>query len=184
MNLILIFSVAIGLAMDAFAVSIASGAGYKELHIRHTVRIAFFFGAFQAIMPLIGYLAGQASMQYITNYDHWISFAILTFIGGKMAYESFQLEKATKNPAKIEILLVLAIATSIDALAVGFTLSLIKVPVLIAVAIIGVITFILSLIGIYLGKKVGHLFENKIELIGGIILICIGLKILLQHLWP
>lgn len=182
MELVTIIIIAIGLAMDAFAVAMASGAAYKKMQIRHTLRIAIFFGVFQAFMPLIGYFAGQSSLKYIQNYDHWISFAILAVIGGKMIYEAFQLEKTTKNPARFDILLTLSVATSIDALAVGFTLSLFSMPILVDVAIIGIVTFVMSLFGIMLGKKAGHLFDNKIEIVGGIILIGIGLKILLEHL--
>lgn len=167
--------------MDAFAVSIASGAAYKQLHIVHTLRIAVFFGGFQAIMPLIGYFAGQSFLRYIAGIDHWIGFGILFFIGAKMIYESFQLEKTTKNPANIDILLVLAIATSIDALAVGFTLSLMSLNILIGVGIIGLVTFVLSLAGVKIGQKAGHLFDNQVEILGGIILIIIGVKIVIQH---
>ncbi len=181
MELLTIIFIAFGLAMDAFAVSIASGAAYKKLHIVHTLRIAIFFGAFQAIMPLIGFFAGQSSLKYIQNWDHWISFAILSFVGIKMIYEAFQLEETTKNPAKIDVLLILALATSLDALAVGFTLSLIDLNILIEIAIIGIVTFILSLAGVEIGKKAGHLFDRKVEIFGGAILIAIGLKILIQH---
>lgn len=182
MELLTIILIALGLSMDAFAVSLASGAAYKKLHINHSIRIALFFGIFQALMPLIGYFAGQASCTYIKKFDHWISFAILAVVGTKMIYEAFQLKKTTKNPARIDILLTLAIATSIDALAVGFTLSLLSLNILLDITIIGIITFSLSLIGIFIGKKAGHLFDNKIEIIGGLILIAIGIKILIQHL--
>lgn len=182
MEIITILLIALGLSMDAFAVSIASGAGYKDLHIKHMFRIALFFGGFQAIMPLIGYIAGESFSKYISSYDHWVSFAILAFVGVKMIYESFQIEKAAKNPAELDTLLVLAVATSIDALAVGFTLSLLDLPVMLNVAIIGIITFVLSMVGVQIGKKMGHIFENKIEMAGGLILIGIGLKILLQHI--
>ncbi len=179
MQIATIIFIAIGLAMDAFAVSITSGAAYKELHVKHTLRIALFFGGFQAIMPILGYFAGQQIIKYVAAYDHWIAFGLLTAIGLKMIWESRQLEKSSKDPSQIIVLLALAIATSIDALAVGFTLSLLTVPILLNAIIIGVITFILSLAGVYIGKKIGHLFENKIEIIGGIVLIIIGLKILI-----
>lgn len=181
MSYITVLSLAFALAMDAFAVSVASGAAFRDLHIAHTLRIALFFGIFQAIMPLIGYLAGQQIEHIISSYDHWVAFVLLITIGIKMIYEAFKIDKPVKNPAQISILLVLSIATSIDALAVGLTLSILDVSIILDIAIIGVITFVLSLIGVQIGKKIGHLFEGKIEIIGGIILIIIGLKILLQH---
>lgn len=185
MNILTIVIIAVGLAMDAFAVSVAAGAAQKELKIAHALRMAFFFGAFQAVMPLIGWLAGLSFKDAIVAYDHWVAFGLLAAIGGKMIYESFKLkgaeEKAT-DVSSLMVVLVLAVATSIDALAVGITLTLITEHVAAAVITIGVITFILSYIGCWLGEKVGHLFENRIEIIGGIILIGIGIKILIQHL--
>ena len=185
MELISIVIIAFGLAMDAFAVSVACGAAYRELKIQHALRMALFFGGFQAFMPLIGALAGLSLKAYIQEADHWIAFAILSAVGGKMIYESFRITEAEKNlhPSSILILLTLSIATSIDALAVGITLSLVSLNIITAVIIIGLITFILSYIGIYIGKKFGHFFENKIEAFGGFILIALGVKILFQHLF-
>ena len=171
--------------MDAFAVSVASSSIFKELNIRHALRMAFFFGAFQAIMPLIGYAAGQTVADHIVKWDHWIAFVLLVSVGGKMIYEAFkmkQVEDKPKDPSNLPVLLVLSIATSIDALAVGITLSLITSYIFRAVATIGVITFIISYIGYIIGKRMGHFFENKIEIIGGLILIGIGFKILISHL--
>jgi putative Mn2+ efflux pump MntP len=184
MEFITIIVIAVGLAMDAFAVSIASGTAYKQLKISHAVRMAFFFGAFQAFMPLAGSLAGLTLKNVIASYDHWVAFGLLTVIGGKMIYESFTLKRSQDqlNPARVMTLLILSIATSIDALAVGVTLSIITSSIFTAVIIIGLITFGLSLIGTRLGRRIGHLFENRIEIAGGIILIAIGLKILFQHL--
>ena len=184
MEFITIIVIAVGLAMDAFAVSIASGTACKQLKVRHAVRMAFFFGAFQAFMPLAGSLAGVTFKNVIASYDHWVAFGLLTVIGGKMIYESFTLKRTQDqlNPASITTLLILSIATSIDALAVGVTLSIITSSIFTAVMIIGLITFGLSLIGTWLGRRIGHLFENRIEIAGGIILIAIGLKILGQHL--
>ena len=135
MDFITIFFIAVGLAMDAFAVSIASGAAYRQLKVRHTLRIALFFGGFQAFMPLIGALAGLSFREYISNYDHWIAFGILTVIGVKMIYESYKITSAEKNysPANIIVLLALSVATSIDALAVGITLSLVVGSIIISV---------------------------------------------------
>jgi putative Mn2+ efflux pump MntP len=183
MPLITIILTAVGLAMDTFAISIVSGATYKELKVQHALRMALFFGGFQALMPLIGYLAGLTVRQYIAPYDHWVAFTLLAAVGVKMIYESFKIEAAEKdrNPADLLILLALAVATSIDALAIGITLSLITHAVITAALIIGLITFILSFVGVYVGKKTGHFFENRIEALGGLVLIAIGLKILIEH---
>jgi putative Mn2+ efflux pump MntP len=184
MALLTIIIVAVGLAMDAFAVSVATTSAYRQLKIKHALRMAFFFGAFQAFMPLIGAMAGLGLRGYIQDYDHWVAFALLTAVGVKMIYESFKIAGAEKdlNPANIFVLLVLSVATSIDAFAVGITLSLLRVPLATAVIIIGLVTFALSYIGTLLGKSVGHLFESKIEAVGGLVLIILGVKILLQHL--
>lgn len=183
MDIITIIVIALGLAMDAFAVSIVSGSAYKRLEIKHALRIALFFGGFQALMPLIGSLAGLTVKDYIADYDHWIAFGLLTAVGGKMIYESFKIKAARGNfdPSNILTLLVLAVATSIDALAVGITLSLITTSIALAVTVIGLVTFALSYLGVFIGKKVGHFFESKIETLGGLTLIAIALKILLQH---
>ena len=184
MELVTIFFVAVGLAMDAFAVSIVTGSLYRKLHVVHALRMASFFGGFQAMMPIIGSLAGLGLRGYIGVYDHWIAFGLLTFVGGKMVYEAFAIESAEKNldPSNLMILLSLSVATSIDALAVGVTLSLLATSIVFSALIIGVITFGLSYAGIAIGKRFGHFFESKIEVIGGFILIAIGLKILLSHL--
>ena len=184
-EIITITIIAVGLAMDAFAVSVAAGAAQKELRLSHVLRMAFFFGAFQAVMPLIGWLVGLSFKDAIMAYDHWVAFGLLTVIGGKMIYESFKLKSAEEKATDVSslmVVLVLAIATSIDALAVGVTLSLITEHVAVAVIVIGMITFVLSYIGCWLGKRIGHLFENRIEIVGGVILIGIGVKILLQDM--
>jgi len=182
-DLVTIIVIAVGLAMDAFAVSIVSGSVYQQLHVRHALRMAVFFGGFQAFMPLIGSLAGMSVKDYIADYDHWVAFGLLAAVGGKMIYESFKIESAEKNldPSNVLVLLVLALATSIDALAIGITLSLIVSSITIAVIIIGLVTFVLSYLGVFIGKKFGHFFENKIEALGGLILIGLGVKILLEH---
>lgn len=184
MRLGTILLIAVGLAMDALAVSIVTGSVYKEFKLRHALRMALFFGGFQAFMPVIGYLAGLGLMNYIAPYDHWIAFALLLFVGGKMIYESFQIEEAqkTRDPSNLPVLLLLSFATSIDALAVGLTLSLLQAPITLAVTIIGSVTFVLSYTGVYLGKRFGHLFESKAEIIGGLVLIAIGVKIVVEHL--
>jgi putative Mn2+ efflux pump MntP len=184
MELLTIIFIALALAMDAFAVSIVDGSAYKRLHVKHAFRIAFLFGLFQALMPLIGALAGLKVKKYIVEYDHWIAFTLLAAVGGKMIYESFKLkpEKTDIAPANIAVLLVLSVATSIDALAVGITLPFLAASLFTAVTIIGIVTFGLSYIGVYIGQKFGHFFESKIEIIGGIVLITIGIKILLEHM--
>lgn len=184
MGLITIIIIALALAMDAFAVSIVSGTTYRQLEVKHAFRMALFFGAFQAFMPLIGSLAGLTIRDQIAEYDHWVAFGLLAAVGGKMIYESFKIAPADKNsnPANMVVLLFLSIATSIDALAIGITLSFLQVSIALAVTIIGLITFVLSYLGVYIGKKVGHFFEGQIEAIGGLILIAIGIKILIEHL--
>ncbi len=185
LEIITISGIAVGLAMDAFAVSVVSGSAFKTMCVRCALRMAFFFGAFQAVMPLLGYLAGNTLAGHIVAYDHWVAFGLLLLIGGKMIYESFKIsdmENKAKDPSCPVTLVMLSIATSIDALAVGVTLSLITQHIYVAVAVIGLITFVLSYIGYEIGKRMGHFFENKIEIIGGLILIAIGLKILISHL--
>jgi putative Mn2+ efflux pump MntP len=183
MNFITILFIALGLAMDAFAVSVVTGSVYRELHIRHALRMALFFGGFQAVMPLVGSLAGLGLKSYISPYDHWIAFGLLAFVGGKMIYEAFEIKSAEKNldPSNLMILLALSVATSIDALAVGVTLSLLTSSIAFAVFVIGLITFGLSYAGVSIGKRFGHFFESKIEIVGGLVLIAIGLKILFSH---
>jgi manganese efflux pump family protein len=184
MEILAIVTIAVGLSMDALAISVVTGAAYKELHYKHTLRMAGFFGGFQAIMPVIGYLAGLTVSKYILDYDHWVAFGILAAVGLKMIYESFKIKEERKamHPANIPLLFALAIATSIDALAVGLTLSIITHHIIAAVCIIGLITFGLSCAGVYIGKRFGHFFESGIEAIGGLVLIGLGVKILLQHI--
>jgi len=185
MELLTITAIAVGLAMDALAVSIVTGATYKRLGVRHALTMALFFGGFQAVMPLVGSLAGITLKGFIAGYDHWIAFILLAAVGAKMLYESFSLRPRSRiyDPSNLVVLLALAVATSIDALVVGVTLSLIVSSVITAVVIIGIVTFILSYIGAFIGKRIGHFFESKIEALGGLVLIALGVKILLQHLF-
>jgi manganese efflux pump family protein len=184
MHLFTIIVMAVGLAIDAFVVSIVSGSAYKQLHVKHVLRMALFFGGFQALMPLIGFMAGLSVKQYIEFCDHWIAFGLLSAVGGKMIYESFRIKSIEEkfDPSNIFVLLMLSLATSIDALAIGITLSLFTSSVIVVVLVIGLVTFILSYFGVYIGKRFGHFFENKIEAVGGVILIGIGVKILFEHL--
>lgn len=184
-GMLTIFGIGVGLAMDAFAVSVVCGAVFRKLHILHALRMALFFGAFQSLMPLAGYGAGKTFESVIGAYDHWVAFILLSIVGGKMIYEGFKIEDVEKRPAdpsSLIALLFLSIATSIDALAAGFTLSLVTDSIGSAVSLIGLITFVLSYAGYLIGKRFGHFFEKKIEIFGGLILIGIGIKILLQHL--
>jgi putative Mn2+ efflux pump MntP len=170
------------LSMDAFAVSIGLGVKKKEFDKYLAFKVALFFGFFQAFMPLIGYLASLGVGSLIESIDHWVAFFLLTLIGGKMLYESFG--ENTEDEISIitnKVLLILAIATSIDAMAAGFTLNLLDYNPYISMVIIGVITFIFSFIGIAIGAKSGSFLEDKAEKLGGIVLISIGLKILIEH---
>jgi len=184
MDIISIIFIAFGLAMDAFAVSITSGLTIKQLRINDALKIAIFFGSFQAIMPLIGWSAGLSFRDFISGIDHWIAFGLLSLIGCKMIYESSKMEVNSKkiDPLNVYVLLMLSIATSIDALAVGLSLSFLNVSIALPAIIIGVVTFLLSIFGVYLGNRFGHYFERKIEIIGGLILIGIGIRILINHL--
>ncbi len=185
MDIVSILFIALGLSLDAFAVSVSSGVAIRNLKISHALKIAIFFGAFQAIMPLLGWLAGVSVRGVIEKYDHWIAFGILSIIGVKMIYESFKIKPCDEcaDPLKFYTLLILAIATSIDALAVGTTFAFLDVVIAVPAMIIGLVTFIVSFAGVYIGDRFGHFFENKIEVLGGLCLIGIGIKILIEHLW-
>jgi putative Mn2+ efflux pump MntP len=176
--------IGIGLAMDCFAVSITSGIAIKNLRINNALQIALFFGSFQAFMPVIGWFAGLGLRDFITGVDHWVAFGLLSLIGLKMIYESTKLksDKKEMNPLNIYVLSMLSIATSIDALAIGVSFAFLKISLVTSIIIIGAITFVLSFVGVFVGNRTGHFFENKIELAGGLILIGIGTKILIEHL--
>lgn len=185
MNTLEIFIIALGLAMDAFAVSVSSGVIIHKLHLRHAMRIAAFFGGFQALMPYIGWQVGRFAADHIKAYDHWVAFVILAAIGGKMIYEAKwgDEEKERPDPLNLKVLLILAIATSIDALAVGVTFSCLNMTIVAPIIIIGLVTFLTSLAGVYIGDYCGNIFGDKLEIFGGLILIGIGAKILLGHLF-
>ncbi|MDO8870485.1 MAG: manganese efflux pump MntP family protein [Methanobacteriaceae archaeon] len=180
MDLISIFLLAVGLAMDAFSVSITRGLTLK-CNIKYALIIAIFFGGFQAIMPVLGWYSGMQLQSLISTVAPWIAFILLAAIGIKMIYESFSSEEECKF-FSLKDLLVLSIATSIDAFAVGVTFAILNISIITPIIIIGLVTFVLSFIGVYIGKNVGHLFGNKIEILGGLILIGIGLKILLENI--
>jgi putative Mn2+ efflux pump MntP len=182
MDLITIIIIALGLAMDAFAVSIVSGLTIKNLKISNAFKIAIFFGLFQVFMPVIGWLAALGFKDFTSSTAHWVAFGLLSFIGCKMIYESTKAESnIERNPLNTYVLLMLAVATSIDALAVGVSFALLKTAIMVPVIIIGVVTFLLSFSGVFIGNRFGRFAGNKIEIAGGIILIGIGIKILFEH---
>lgn len=178
------FGVALGLSMDAFAVSVANGLVIHQLKFRHAFRISLFFGAFQAFMPVLGWLAGTCLSSLIQHIAHWVAFFLLLFIGIKMIVEakSRDRECSSRNCLHFPTLLVMSLATSIDALAVGVSFAVLKISIFLPIAIIGAVTFVVCIIGVYIGDRTGHIFENKLETAGGILLIGIGIKILLEHL--
>lgn len=188
MGFIELFSIGVGLSMDAFAVSVCKGLKMHKINYKHTALIGLFFGGFQALMPFIGWLLGKQFEQYITKIDHWIAFILLAFIGGKMAVEAIR-EKDDDETAgdgedviDIKELFMLAVATSIDALAVGITFAFLQVSIVPAITIIGTTTFVISVAGVGIGNVFGTRFKSKAELAGGIILIIIGVKILIEGL--
>ena len=183
MKLYEIIFISIGLAMDAFAVSICKGLSMKKINWKSTIIIAIYFGLFQAIMPVFGYFLGSTFSGIVQRVDHWIAFILLTIIGGNMIKESKDDENEKRNDkVDFKTMTVLAIATSIDALAIGVTFAFFEVNIFLSIIIIGIITLILSFLGVIIGNRFGDKFQNKAEYTGGIILIFIGLKILLEHL--
>ena len=171
--------------MDAFAVSLCKGLGMRKMNYKNAFIISLFFGGFQALMPLVGWLLGTGFEQYITSFDHWIAFVLLAFIGGKMIFDVIKPgdeDVGYEESLKIKELFVLAIATSIDALAVGITFAFLRVSIIPAILIIGCTTFLISFAGVAIGNKFGTKFEKKAQLAGGIVLILIGVKILIEHL--
>lgn len=184
MGTIELLLLSVGLAMDAFAVSICKGISMKKMNWKKALIIGLYFGGFQALMPVIGYFLGTAFESIITNIDHWVAFILLGIIGGNMIKESFEDENESCNDdVGFKTMVILAIATSIDALTVGITFAFLKVNLIAAISMIGVITLALSVIGTKIGNKFGNKYKNKAELVGGIILVLLGIKILLEHLF-
>ncbi|MBM3706561.1 MAG: manganese efflux pump [Actinobacteria bacterium] len=179
-----ILLISFSLAMDCFAVSLAGGSTAEKPRIPDALKVGLFFGLFQAIMPLIGWLAGYSFKDLIESFDHWVAFALLAAIGIKMLVEAFKKKSDEKkmNLTKLPGLLVLSVATSIDALVIGISLPFLKIPLYISVTIIGSFTFIFSVTGYFLGHKIGKIIGNKMEIVGGVILTGIGIKILIEHL--
>lgn len=183
MGVIEIFLLGVGLAMDAFAVSICKGLSMKKMEWKKAIVIALYFGVFQALMPVVGFLLGVGFEEKITSIDHWIAFGLLSIIGINMIREAFDDKENEENDSvDFKSMIVLAVATSIDALAVGVTFAFLRVNVILAVAIIGIVTFIISMCGVKIGNVFGDKYESKAEVAGGVILILLGLKILLEHL--
>lgn len=186
MGLVELLLIAVGLSMDAFAVSICKGLGMRRLNLRTAAVLALFFGGFQALMPVVGWALGTQLMGVIAPVDHWVAFLLLAFIGGKMLWEAVRGEEDCdcEDTSAIDLreFLVLAVATSIDALAVGISFAALAVDIVPAVALIGVITFALSLVGVAVGHLFGARYERVAGVVGGVVLILIGLKVLLEHL--
>lgn len=185
MGFVELFLIGVGLSMDAFAVSICKGLNMKKINYKHALIIGGFFGGFQALMPLLGWALGSQFEQYIESVDHWIAFILLAFIGGKMVYDSIKggdddEESSHQDKLDIKELFMLAVATSIDALAVGVTFAFLKVSIVPSITLIGITTFVISVGGVVIGNRFGSKYKNKAEIAGGMILILIGLKILLE----
>lgn len=182
-----LFLLGIGLAMDAFAVSVCKGLGMRRLNKKQALIIGLYFGGFQALMPLIGWLLGTSFSRYIQAFDHWIAFVLLAFLGGKMLWDVFhEKEDGEQESAERRLdhreLFMLAIATSIDALAVGIAFACLDVNIWRSISIIGVTTLVISFAGVWIGNRFGNRFQKKAEIAGGLVLILIGVKILAEHL--
>lgn len=185
MGLVELSLIAVGLSMDAFAVALCKGLHMKKTNYAQGFLVALFFGGFQGGMPFLGWILGQQFGDYIVSIDHWMAFALLGIIGGKMIYEAACPEKTEEgmdNKLDLKELLILAIATSIDALAIGITFAFLQVRILPSVILIGVTTFLLSFLGVLIGNRFGMKFQRKAEIFGGVILILIGVETLLEHL--
>jgi putative Mn2+ efflux pump MntP len=186
MSFVFIIGIAVALAMDCFAITLGMACGAKGLTMKQAVRMAAFFGVFQFVMPIVGWLAGDRLLGLIRSFDHWVAFGLLALIGGRMIYESFKLsdeEKACRpDQTQGTRLVVLALATSIDALAVGLSLGVVRTGILYPAAIIGLTSFVLTVVGARLGPVIGRIVGKRAELLGGLILIGIGIKILIEHL--
>lgn len=183
MSLIELFLIAVGLSMDAFAVAVCKGLAMPKMSWKGAAIVGLYFGGFQALMPFLGYLLGAGFKDAISAYDHWVAFILLALIGGNMIRESREDEEESLDASlSFRSMVPLAIATSIDALAVGVTLAFLDVPILSSVCFIGVVTFCLSLVGVKAGNVFGCKYKSKAEFVGGLVLILIGLKILLEHM--
>lgn len=185
MEWVTIWLIALSLAMDAFAVSISNGVSVRGFGGRHAVLQGIYFGVFQFLMPVIGWFLGSSVKTYISSVDHWIAFALLAVIGGNMIRESLHPdeEEAAQSQLSAKVLVLQAVATSIDALAVGISFAILDVNIWVASAIIGVVAFALGVVGGFLGKRLGDFLQSKAEFVGGLVLVGIGIKILVEHLF-
>lgn len=183
MNIFELLLLAVGLAMDAFAVSVCKGLSVERLKPRHPITAGLYFGGFQALMPLIGWLLGSQFESLIKSVDHWIAFGLLVLIGANMIRESFGKAEELNSSFSPKAMLPLAVATSIDALAVGVTFAFLEVSIVFAVSIIGAVTFVISAAGVKIGNVFGAKYKSRAELAGGVILIILGVKILIEHLF-
>ena len=183
MGLIELFLIAVGLSMDAFAVSVCKGLAMPKCTFKKAAIVGLWFGGFQALMPAIGYILGAQSQEAIASIDHWIAFVLLALIGGNMIHEALDNDEEEADASlDVKTMFLLAVATSIDALAIGITFAFLKVNIIPAVCFIGIVTFIISFAGVKIGNVFGARYKNKAEIVGGVILVLIGLKILLEHL--
>ena len=183
MSLMELFLIAVGLSMDAFAVSVCKGLSVRKATVKHALCVGLYFGGFQALMPLIGYMLGTQFESVITSVDHWIAFGLLAFIGGNMIREALSREEEKLDDSfSFKTMITLAVATSIDALAMGVTFAFLRVDILPAVLLIGATTFVLSAVGLKVGNVFGAKYKARAELFGGVVLVLMGLKILLEHL--
>jgi putative Mn2+ efflux pump MntP len=184
MSILVTLLLAIGLAFDALAVSVSCGLSARHVRISDALVVGGFFGLFQSVMPVIGWAIGSVFGNTLTGIDHWVAFVLLGSIGVHMIYEAARPEREPQGVSvlHLRILFLLSVATSIDALVAGFSFAFLRVEVMRTVAIIGFVTFILSVVGYFIGENLGHFFRNKVRFLGGIILICIGVKVLVEHL--
>lgn len=183
MGLIELFLIAVGLSMDAFAVSVCKGLAMPKCTFKKAAIVGLWFGGFQALMPTIGYVLGAQFQETIASIDHWIAFVLLALIGGNMIHEALDNDEEEADASlDVKTMFLLAVATSIDALAIGITFAFLKVNIIPAVCFIGIVTFIISFAGVKIGNVFGVRYKNKAEIVGGVILILLGLKILLEHL--
>lgn len=183
MSLFELFIIAVGLSMDAFAVSVCKGLSMQKMNTKHAIIVSLYFGGFQALMPFIGYILGSQFQTAIVSIDHWIAFILLGIIGFNMIREALNKESESCNASiAVKDMTILAVATSIDALAVGITFAFLRVDIIPAVSFIGIITFLLSMVGVKAGTVFGYKFKSKAEFTGGLILISMGIKILIGHL--
>ena len=183
MGLIELFLIAVGLSMDAFAVSVCKGLAMPKCTFKKAAIVGLWFGGFQALMPAIGYVLGAQFQETIASIDHWIAFVLLALIGGNMSHEALDNDEEEADASlDVKTMFLLAVATSIDALAIGITFAFLKVNIIPAVCFIGIVTFIISFAGVKIGNVFGARYKNKAEIVGGVILILLGLKILLEHL--